>query len=399
MARRTLSDPAIGERIRDRRNLLGYSIRFAADRAAISHTTWSRIERGLVSADNRFTLAAIAEALRCPIGALTNAPHPTTRTGAETGGVVYELTRAAVEADLEYEPDRPAGPIAASLRELDLIHDLCSRCDYTAAARRLPDLLRDLHAAAYGPDREPALRGLVLAQHAARFTLRYLNEHAGEYLIADRAQQAAQALGHPVMLGLASYTHAHAVIACGLFGRALRLVERAADELHPHLSLPEAPELYGQLLLTQAFCHYAMGHADDSTSRITEAQSIADRTGETTALRLMFGPTNINFWRVAMEADGESPGRAVEIASDTNPQAIAQISRQTSYYLDTARALARIGKDREALRLLLTAERMAPQGVRTPLVIETTRGLLERARRGTGWTELRGLCERLGIGA
>jgi hypothetical protein len=34
MPRRTTNDPAIGQRIRDRRNLLGWSIRFAADRAA-----------------------------------------------------------------------------------------------------------------------------------------------------------------------------------------------------------------------------------------------------------------------------------------------------------------------------------------------------------------------------
>ena len=93
MARRTLSDPAIGERIRDRRNLLGYSIRFAADRAAISHTTWSRIERGLVSADNRFTLAAIAEALRCPVGALTKAPHPTSAGGRDRRRGVRHHTR------------------------------------------------------------------------------------------------------------------------------------------------------------------------------------------------------------------------------------------------------------------------------------------------------------------
>jgi len=90
--------------------------------------------------------------------------------------------------------------------------------------------------------------------------------------------------------------------------------------------------------------------------------------------------------------------RDLQIARTSYPQAVAQVTRQATYDLDTARALARVGKDLEALRLLLTAERMAPQGIRTPLVIETTRGLLERARRSTGWTELRGLCERLGIG-
>ncbi len=398
MARRTLSDPAIGQRIRDRRNLLGYSIRFAADRANISHTTWSRIERGIISADNRFTLAAIAEALRCPIGDLTKAPDPSTRTEVETGRLVYEITRAALEADLAYEPDRPAKPITALLRELDLIHDLCSRCDYAATARRLPDLLRDLHAAASGPERETALHGLILAVDAAASTVRYLGDPASAYLVTERAQQAAEVLDDPVMLGVASFTRSNVTISCGLWARALIIAEHAAEELRPHLLRPGAPEVYGQLLLTQAFCHYAMGHLDQSESFITDARQLADRTGETKTFGLMFGPTNVNFWKIAMEADGDSPGRAVEIARNTYPQAIAQVSRQATYYLDTARALARVGKDREALRLLLTAERMAPQGIRTPLVIETTRDLLERARRSTGWTELRGLCERLGIG-
>jgi hypothetical protein len=113
----------------------------------------------------------------------------------------------------------------------------------------------------------------------------------------------------------------------------------------------------------------------------------------------MFGPTNINFWRIAMEADGASPGRAVEIARTTNPRLIGKPSRQAAFYLDTARALARVRKGPEALRMLLTAERLAPQRMRSPLVRETARGLLEQARRGSGLTELRGLCERLGVGA
>lgn len=399
MARRTLSDPAIGERIRDRRKLLGYSIRFAADRAGIAHTTWSRIERGVISADNRFTIAAIADALRCPVSALAQTPYPTSRTQAETAGAAYETLRAAIEADLSYQPALGAEvPTAALQRELSLVRDLYSRCDYAAAARRLPHLLRDLHAAAFGPDWKSALRSLVLAEQAAAVALRYLNDLGGAYLVADRAQQAAESLGDPALLGLAAFARAHVAIPCGLFGVALEIAQHAADDLRPRLSQPETPEVYGQLILTQAYCHYALGRTDKADELIAEAQRIADRTGETSTFELMFGPTNIRFWRIAMEADGDSPGRAVEIALNTDPRAIPQVDRQAAYYLDTARALARVGKDREALRMLLTAERLAPQRLRTPLVIETARGLLERARRGTGWTELRGLCERLGIG-
>src|SRR3954453_17289029 len=64
-------DASIGERIRERRKLLGTSIRLAADRAGIHHSTWSRIEAGQMGADNRYTLAAIAAALRCSMAELT----------------------------------------------------------------------------------------------------------------------------------------------------------------------------------------------------------------------------------------------------------------------------------------------------------------------------------------
>jgi transcriptional regulator with XRE-family HTH domain len=400
MPRRTTNDPAIAQRIRDRRTLLGWTVRFAADRAGLSHSTWSRIERGQMSADNRFTLAAIAEALRCPISTLSRLPDPVNRGEAETGGAAYETMRAVIDADLAYEPAAtPAKPMAALQRELDLVHDLYSRCDYSAAARRLPALLRGLHASASGPERAAALRGLVIAEDIANFTMRYLGHPASACLAADRAQQAAEALEHPVMLGLASYDRANAAIGCGLWDRGLTIAEHASHALAPHLETPEAPEVYGQLLLTRAFCLYALDRRDDALTFVADAQQVAERTGDTTTLGLMFGPTNIKFWRIAMEADGDSPGRAVEIARTTQPRTVPKVSRQAAFYLDTARALAHVRKDSEALRMLLTAERLAPQRMRAPLVRETARGLLERARRGTGWTELRGLCERLGVGA
>jgi hypothetical protein len=48
--------------------------------------------------------------------------------------------------------------------------------------------------------------------------------------------------------------------------------------------------------------------------------------------------------------------------------------------------------------MLLTAERLAPQRVRSNrLVQETARHLLERSRRRAGGPELRGLAERMGL--
>jgi transcriptional regulator with XRE-family HTH domain len=54
----------IGERIKARRLLRGWSIRYAASRAGISHATWSRIERGRQAADNRFMLRGLGVRMR-----------------------------------------------------------------------------------------------------------------------------------------------------------------------------------------------------------------------------------------------------------------------------------------------------------------------------------------------
>jgi hypothetical protein len=56
----------------------------------------------------------------------------------------------------------------------------------------------------------------------------------------------------------------------------------------------------------------------------------------------------------------------VEIARSTDPAAIPAGVRHVFYYANTAQAFTRIGgRDREAIRFLLTAERIAPQHVRT----------------------------------
>jgi transcriptional regulator with XRE-family HTH domain len=92
---------SIGERIRARRLLRGWSIRHAASRAGISHTTWSRIERGRQAADNRFVLAEIAAALECAPSDLAGMPAPATdRAALAAQPAVHGIRRALVEFDV-----------------------------------------------------------------------------------------------------------------------------------------------------------------------------------------------------------------------------------------------------------------------------------------------------------
>src|ERR687890_1608891 len=94
-------DPSIGERIRARRLIRGWSVRHAADRAGVSHATWSRIERGRQAADNRFMLADIAGALDCAPADLAGTEVPADdRATASARAGVFDLRRALVDIDL-----------------------------------------------------------------------------------------------------------------------------------------------------------------------------------------------------------------------------------------------------------------------------------------------------------
>ena len=399
MSRRPTPDNTIGESIQLRRRARGWSVRYAADRAGIAHTTWSRIERGLIAADNRFTLAAIAEALECSVPDLTSQPGaPADRESAEVDARVRAIRQALVEADLDEEPTCDPRPIETLREELALVADLRRRCDYAGVGHLLPRLIQELHAATFGADRAEALALLVEAAYVAAGTVRYVSSPAEAWLAAERCRQAARPLDDPVLLALAEHERAHAATSSGAYVRGLAIASRAADGLQRHLAAPNAIEMLGMLHLTCAFAAIGAKDPGQVTARLDEADALAERTGDTTTLGMMFGPTNVRFWRVSMETDAGEPGRAVELAAGTNPAAVPSPSRQVAFYTDTARALAHTGKDDQAVRMLLTAERLSPLRVRSSrLVQETTRMLLERAQRRAGGAELRGLCERMGL--
>jgi transcriptional regulator with XRE-family HTH domain len=393
-------DPSIGERIRARRLMRGWSVRHAADRAGVSHATWSRIERGRQAADNRFVLADIAAALECSPADLAGVPVPVTdraAMAAQTG--VYAIRQALVDADLSEPPARPAPPLAELNRTAALIDTLRQACDYAGAARLLPDLMRGLHAATSGPDRGAALRMLCEATFIASSVVRNLGHPADAWLGAERCRDAAEATEDPVLLGYAAFARASAATACGSYVRSEAIAGRAVDELRPHLSAPGALEMLGTLELVCAYASRGRRRFAESRAWADEAAALAERTGETTTRGLYFGPANVGIWRIGIEVDGDDPGRAAHIAAATDPAAIPANFRQVFYYADAARAFARLrGRDRDAIRYLLTAERIAPQHVHSSAFArETTRALLERSRMRAGGAELRGLCARMHV--
>jgi transcriptional regulator with XRE-family HTH domain len=396
LARRHSPDSSIGENLRTRRQLRGWSIRHAASRAGVAHTTWSRIERGEMRTD-RYLVAELAAALECSVTDLTGQPHQPADRQLEAA---QARVQAVWHALLEIAPDeptvRPPLPIEALTERMALMDARRRACDYAAVGQMLPDLLLDLHAASQGPNASEALRMLVGATRSATGTLHYLGFVAECALAAERCRQNAEHLDEPVPLAVSDWTRADAAIAGGSFRRALTLTTRAADDLDRHMEQETAPEVMGMLHLSSSLSVLANRKADDARAHIGAAETIAERTGETGSWEMSFGPTNVGIWRMGFEVSAGQPGRAVETARQVNPNNVASLGRQTSYYLHLGRALADLrGRDDEAVRTLLVAERRAPQLVRSSVLArETARFLLDRSERGSA---LRGLCERMGV--
>ena len=280
MTAHPIAELTIGERIQARRLLRGWSVRYAASRAGISHATWSRIERGRQAADNRFVLADIAAALGCSPADLVGTPVPAADRAAMAAQVsVYGIRQALVDIDLSEDSVRSVPPVAELARTVALVDTLRRACDYAGAGRLIPDLLRDLHAASTGPDRHAALRLLCDVAYMTSAIVRNLGHPAEAWLAAERCRDAAEASEDPVLRGYAAYGRASAASACGAYGRSLTLAAAAADDLQPHLAMHGGRETLGLLLLVCANASRGLRRLDDSRAWAGEAAKLADRTG------------------------------------------------------------------------------------------------------------------------
>lgn len=400
-----MASETIGERIAIRRQFRHLSVRRAADLADISPSTWSRIESGARGADNVQILSKIAWALRCSVSDLVG--DNLDLAGPDAVGLigdVHDIRAALIETDLADEATSDPAALDALSAEVELLEDLYRRGDFTGTAARLAPFLRQLHATAVTAT---AIREVVRsreltvqAAHRAMNTLRSTGQRADTYLAGERARDAADQIEDPSLKGIAAFTRAHAALSCGSLERSHKLAASGLTLLEGTLDSTRTMAVAGQLHLTSAMTLYGLKRDSEAETHLTEAEALAACTGDCGQDLGWFGPTNIAFWLVAMEIDRD-PRRAVQIAQDTNPSLIDAPTRQASFYLDAARACARIGTreaDAAAIRMLTAAERLAPQRVRfNALAREALRVIVMRAKRSAINSQLRGLCERIGV--
>lgn len=266
----------IGERIRVARKLRGLSIRQAAGLAGLAQSTWSRIESGQRSADNRHVLASIALALQCSTAELTGQPAtPSDRAAARIAVHVHGIVEALLDTDLDLpsavRDPRPLQQLAAEAAE---VQELCLSCRYAEAASRLPSLLRESHAHLHGPHRPLALATLSAAARWSMVAVKCLGHATEAWVAAERSYDAARELGDPVVLGVASWSRGHAATSCGAYARGVAVAQSGIEVLR-HCDAPQAEQVRGSLHLLAGWAEWGLGHSEEGARLIAEAARMA----------------------------------------------------------------------------------------------------------------------------
>lgn len=357
----------IATRIRWWRLERRFTQRVLADRAGLDRSYITKIEALTKRVDSRSTLERIAHALGVSYGDLSGQPmRPDTPAMRQTHAGIERIRVAHVSLSAVI-PGPPANAALPALtQEVDAAARAWHECDYAAATRDLGRIIRDLHA--LSTQSREALPMFVRALDVAAWTVRVVGMYDLAYSLSARQVQAAADSGDPALMGLAAFTHAMMVSAASSGDQtAQALAQQLAiwqiDQLRPAATDAERLQVLGMLHLAAARADIGAGGTGDAY--LAEAQALAGRTGEGTALGLYFGPTNVAIWRIHFAVERREGARVGELARQVRLDVLPSVSRRAMFYrhlglgysqergreADTIKALLKTAGGADLLRL------------------------------------------------
>ena len=396
---------AIGARARMIRRRRGLSLEVVAGLVGITAGYLSMLERGLRGFTRRGLVEALAEALGCSVVDLTGQPYLAPDRGtADALAVIAEITPLLYDITLDNVPDHPARPVEQLAQWAAQANAHCDEARYALAGKGLDSLLTELHihAATGTPTvRRMALTALVEACVVAFGIARQRGRTHVAILAMDRGHAAAMRLGDAALAGFAGLAHAGAYSRLGARRTATTVLAEARAAVEPEADPTgedvRAAEALGMTHLPAAQLAGRAGRRSDAETHLSEAASLAHATGERNTLAWHFGPVNVAAWSLAIAVErGDGPSHAERLDADLVVPASA--GRRSRLHLDLARGYAQAegSRDREAIRHLDTADRIAPTRIRNdPFARELVMTLDRRASRRV-W-ELDSLRNRFGM--
>jgi tetratricopeptide (TPR) repeat protein len=234
--------------------------------------------------------------------------------------------------------------VAALDRQVKRAWQLRQKAQYVALGDLLPGLLADAELATRElpePQRGHAVRLLVHAYNATSAMLKRLGDAELASIASDRAIQAAQGLGDPLLVASAYYRLANVFLPAGRLAEAKEIARSAADLLEPGLASSRAQlAAWGGLLLTAALASARQGEWAETWELFGEAKTASRRLGHDYAdLHTIFGPTNLAIHGVQLSVelgDGrEALRRAEQVDPDRLPPSL--LERRSHFLIDVAR--------------------------------------------------------------
>lgn len=239
---------------------------------------------------------------------------------------------------------------------------------------------------------------LALSYQAAAMILPKLGDAVLAWVAAERGLQAAQRSGNPNVTASLLRSVAYVHQCCGRYETALQVTEDAGRFMRARLDLssPAGLSLYGTSFLAGAMA--AARNADKATVRayLGEADGAAGRLGaDGNHMWTAFGPSNVIIHQVGTAVELDSMQSAVRLASRLRPAGLIP-ERRARHAFDVARAYIAWDKPDEALAVLLEAERLVPEQVRSHTAGRQAAAALLQASGSRPGPELTAFARRVG---
>ncbi|UGT43652.1 helix-turn-helix domain-containing protein [Nocardia yamanashiensis] len=376
----------VGERVAEARKLKGWTQSRLAMETGLSKALISAVEQGRRAATPAY-VSACAKALRTSVPELLGQPYaPTTTEDREIHAAIALLRNELAAWDMD-APDVTVRPLPAF--SIEVLQTRKYRRDAASPklAAILPPLLTEARALVHrsiGHDRNRAFVLLAELYYNARSLAHKLGYQDLAALSVDRMTWAANESGDHLWIAAAQFHRATLLTNGGDWKTALAFLERCRTQIEDRLGLGAEPDLiaWGGLHLQSGLAAARAGSRDMADAHLAEAVETVNRIGHDRDQVLVFGPTNVGIWSVALSVEMMDAAEALARAQQLVIPADTPKSRSGHHYIDVARAHLLHGNKSLVLPTLLTAKSIAPSMVRWhPMVHETIRVLAREEAR------------------
>jgi transcriptional regulator with XRE-family HTH domain len=400
----SLPEIPIGDRLRFYRTAQGKSQVVVAGLAGVTPDYLGQIERGLKT-PTIAVLQRFASILGVQVSMLLGEPT------FDEASAIHPVASSIQAALMSYGTSAANG-------ELATLADLRKRVDgawsiwqtsprrFTEASEVLPELVVDVQRTVRAV-RTDVDQFRTASQIAADlyFLLRTFTKRIGRadlsLLAADRGVLAAEDADDPVRIAAAKWNLGQILLAQGESRGAEDVAMTALSALPaPSKKDRETAAVYGALSLVATVAALRQGDGWTALDRLRQhALPAAQASGEGNVLWTVFGPMNVDLHAMSVDMERGEAGEALRLADGIDITQSPSLERQTTFYLEVARACEQRRDDAGVLVHLLNAEASGPEDMRyNPMARDLVRGLLKRARP-TLAPQVRALASRIGLAA